>query len=70
MKCDKQLAVAKEHKSVDQKAFRVDCGESGHYLGPGRYLDPASINELASWPPATIQAPASIRAQPLYRQIR
>ena len=47
MKCDKRLAVAKEHKSIDREAFRVRS-ESGHYLGPGHYLDSASINELAS----------------------
>ena len=37
VKCDKRLAVAKEHESVDREAFCVDCGEPGHYSGPGLY---------------------------------
>ena len=48
MKCDKQLAVAKEHKGVNREAFRVNCGEPSHYSGPGHYSDPPL---LMNWPP-------------------
>ena len=65
MKCDKRLAVAKEHKIVDREAVRVDCGEAGHYSGPGHYSDPASINVLAPPDPRPLFEPG-----PLYGQIR
>ena len=65
MKCDKRLAVAKEHKSVDREAFLVDCGEAG------RYSDPATIRTrplLMNWPPdpGHYSSPASIRTNTVY----
>ena len=48
MKCEKRLAVAKEHKSVNREAFRVDWGEPGHYSDLATIRTPPL---LMNWPP-------------------